>query len=373
MKSAVTNINTASTTIYNNLFSHDTNGTNSLARFYDSGTNTLYNNVFYSPAQVGTGLSAEETATVVAKNNIIFGFDTGVEKLDTAVLTEDYNLVYGAGSANWSGLTQGSNSISADPKFTNAASRDFTLLASSPAINVGTVTPYTTDRAGVSKQGVPDMGAYEFIDSTAPTISISGASTITQTAGQTFTDPGATATDDVDDSVSVTTSGSVNTSVPGTYTLTYGATDTAGNAATQATRTVVLQVPGNGPPIGWVAGPVATIQPSIAPSTPQSPIPQLPYQNPPAAESYQFLRNLSYRTTHADVRALQVYLNARGFRVAEHGAGAPGRETDYLGALTRAALIKFQEAYTDEILALVGLTKGTGYFGPSTRAFINGD
>ena len=56
--------------------------------------------------------------------------------------------------------------------------------------------------------------------------------------GSTFTDPGATATDDVDTEVTVTTSGSVDTSTVNTYTLTYTATDTAGNAATSVTRVV---------------------------------------------------------------------------------------------------------------------------------------
>ena len=57
--------------------------------------------------------------------------------------------------------------------------------------------------------------------------------------GETYTDPGATATDNVDGNVQVTTSGSVDTSTPGTYTITYTAVDNAGNRAT-ATRTVVV-------------------------------------------------------------------------------------------------------------------------------------
>ena len=42
-------------------------------------------------------------------------------------------------------------------------------------------------------------------------------------AGETFTDPGATATDNADKNIQVTVSGSVNTNTPGTYTLTYTA------------------------------------------------------------------------------------------------------------------------------------------------------
>jgi len=55
-----------------------------------------------------------------------------------------------------------------------------------------------------------------------------------------FTDPGATAYDDHDGSVSVQTAGSVDTSTPATYTLTYRATDSVGNRAVTQ-RTVIVK------------------------------------------------------------------------------------------------------------------------------------
>jgi hypothetical protein len=84
--------------------------------------------------------------------------------------------------------------------------------------------------------------------------------------------------------------------------------------------------------------------------------------------SYTFARSLTIGGTGEDVRQLQKFLNAQGFTLASFGPGSPGSETDYFGPITRAAVIKFQEAYTAEVLAPVGLTRGTGYFGPSTRA-----
>ena len=57
------------------------------------------------------------------------------------------------------------------------------------------------------------------------------------TQNTTFTDPGATATDDRDGTVPVLITGTVNTAIVGTYTRVYSATDTAGNSA-QRTRTV---------------------------------------------------------------------------------------------------------------------------------------
>jgi hypothetical protein len=65
-----------------------------------------------------------------------------------------------------------------------------------------------------------------------------GTSPVTIEAGDTYTDAGATATDNYDSTVTVITSGTVNTSVIGTYYITYNATDSSGNAADQVTRTV---------------------------------------------------------------------------------------------------------------------------------------
>ena len=74
-------------------------------------------------------------------------------------------------------------------------------------------------------------------DTTSPTITINGSSSVDVVLNSTYTDAGATATDDVDGSVSVSTNNPVNTDSAGTYTVTYTASDAAGNSAT-ATRTV---------------------------------------------------------------------------------------------------------------------------------------
>lgn len=76
---------------------------------------------------------------------------------------------------------------------------------------------------------------------TAPTISLLGSTTISLTQGATFADPGATATDKEEGNVSskIVKTGSVNTSVVGTTTLTYKITD-IGNLSAQVTRTVIV-------------------------------------------------------------------------------------------------------------------------------------
>lgn len=84
--------------------------------------------------------------------------------------------------------------------------------------------------------------------------------------------------------------------------------------------------------------------------------------------SFSFTRDLSVGATGADVMDLQKFLNSAGFTVAASGVGSAGMETSYYGSLTAQAVSKFQQAHAAEILAPLGLTSGTGYFGASSRA-----
>ncbi|RLA66611.1 MAG: hypothetical protein DRQ78_04050 [Epsilonproteobacteria bacterium] len=77
-------------------------------------------------------------------------------------------------------------------------------------------------------------------DTTPPVITVLGENPFTLTVGDSYSDEGATALDDIDGVVSVTTSGSVNSNVANTYIITYTAKDDANNTAT-ATRTVTVE------------------------------------------------------------------------------------------------------------------------------------
>lgn len=92
------------------------------------------------------------------------------------------------------------------------------------------------------------------------------------------------------------------------------------------------------------------------------------------ASAFQFTKDMSVKRNAKDseVKALQKFLNAKGFIVAEVGPGSKGNETDVFGPKTRAAVIRFQEA-NDIILQRVEIfdNKGTGNFYWSTKQSAN--
>ena len=87
---------------------------------------------------------------------------------------------------------------------------------------------------------------------------------------------------------------------------------------------------------------------------------------------FTFEQNLAQGMSNQDVMYLQIFLNSDSdTQLASSGAGSPGNETQYFGPITHAGAVKYQEKFTSEILTPVGLTSGTGFVGPSTRAQLN--
>ncbi|MGE5455485.1 MAG: immunoglobulin-like domain-containing protein [Ignavibacteriales bacterium] len=79
------------------------------------------------------------------------------------------------------------------------------------------------------------------LDNVIPVITVN-PTTVSISLGSTYTDTGVTASDNIDGNItsSIVTTGSVNTAVAGTYTLTYNVSDSSGNAAATKTRTVTV-------------------------------------------------------------------------------------------------------------------------------------
>jgi hypothetical protein len=72
-------------------------------------------------------------------------------------------------------------------------------------------------------------------DTTKPVITLTGSDPMEVVKDATFTDPGATATDNVDttESLTIVQSGTVNTAIVGSYLRVYTVKDAAGNVATK--------------------------------------------------------------------------------------------------------------------------------------------
>jgi len=109
-----------------------------------------------------------------------------------------------------------------------------------------------------AQTSVAIIRAVEIYDETPPVITLQGANPQSITAGNAYVELGATAVDNVDGDITGSIqidSSAVNTNVVGSYQVTYGVSDAAGNAATQMVRTVnVTAVPDSTPPVITLLG-----------------------------------------------------------------------------------------------------------------------
>jgi len=85
-----------------------------------------------------------------------------------------------------------------------------------------------------------------------------------------------------------------------------------------------------------------------------------------------FTQSMGIGASGPQVLALQQFLNRNpDTRLAISGAGSPGFETQYYGAITANAVSRFQAKYRADILTPLGLANPTGYFGQSSIAKAN--
>ena len=113
--------------------------------------NKIYNNVLHNNGHYGIQLSddAGQAKGNVVRNNIISKNGLGGISGDaTSSNTISHNLFFQTGE------TAGSNQVTGDPRFTDAAKGDFKLAAGSAAIDKGF-------DMGLPKVGQPDIGAHE--------------------------------------------------------------------------------------------------------------------------------------------------------------------------------------------------------------------
>lgn len=150
---------------------------------------------------------------------------------DDASTDRFYNVAWTDLGGNWPGVSRTPDLLY---RVTFTTASNFTGTTTIRFSASGTAAGYAlrATPVQVTSAGTPDT--------TPPIITLLGGATLNVTAGGTFTDPGATATDNVDGDISsrIVVTGNVNTAVTGSYTLSYNVSDAAGNAATTRTRTV---------------------------------------------------------------------------------------------------------------------------------------
>ncbi|MHB1162905.1 MAG: immunoglobulin-like domain-containing protein [Minisyncoccota bacterium] len=121
-----------------------------------------------------------------------------------------------------SGASGGSGSSSSS---TPASTSSSTASTTTPIV-IATSTPVSTD-------------------TTKPVVTLKGSAAMQLNQGDIFTDPGATASDDVDGNLTskIKETGTVDTKTLGLYTLTYSATDAAGNTGSASRVVSIVAAP----------------------------------------------------------------------------------------------------------------------------------
>lgn len=97
------------------------------------------------------------------------------------------------------------------------------------------VWTYTDNAGNITQQNQTVV----VTDTSAPVVTLTGASSVTVECHTSYTDAGATASDNCSPPPTPTASSNVDVNTPGTYQVTWSATDAGGNIAS-ATRTVVV-------------------------------------------------------------------------------------------------------------------------------------
>ena len=235
--------------------------------------------------------------------------------------------------------------------------------------SVSTSTPGTyvltyssTDMSGNTGSTTRTVIVSAIPDVTAPIITLIGGSTISINNGSTYTDAGATTTDDIDSNVPYVVTGSVNTNLLGTYILTFNATDTAGNVATPVTRTVtVVATPvvsnGGGATGGGSVGGGSTpvVVPSVKTITVATSTATSTQGLVLGITTFKFNKDLRLKMNNNDVLELQKRLAAEGFFTVD--------PTGYFGQVTLKAVKQYQTAHN--------IKPVSGFVGILTRAELN--
>ena len=236
---------------------------------YCTSASTNVNDEYISRVQLNTINNASGAQFYSNFTNISTTLTKGTQYTITVTPTWT-GTVYNEGYSVWIDYNRDGDFADAGEQVWTQAATNATPVSGSFTIPASAVENSTRIRVSMKYNGIPTScesftyGEVEDYtvniitgtpDTTPPVITLTGASTINLEVGDTYTELGATATDnqDGDISSSIVITGTVNTNAAGTYTRFYNVSDSAGNAASQVTRTVIVTQPTTGSCSGGIS------------------------------------------------------------------------------------------------------------------------
>ena len=291
--------NVSSVTDMSNMF-YDASSFNQPLSNWDVSSVTDMSNMFFSASSFNQPLSSWNVSSVTDMSNMFYDASSfngnlsiwNVSSVDNMLYMFDDASSFNQNLGNWYVVPADTTYATSEGTLnvTTISAQNMRLDGHSPSYGIGSDGNSNlfniTDSKTFMFKSTPSTGTYnvnvtasgtdvfangnnwrlleirvtgQTTDTTPPVITLTGSSTVTITVGDTYSDAGATCTDNVDASPTLTSSGIVDTSQTGTYTVTYSCADTAGNTATPVSRTVNVEAASDTtPPVITLTGSSST-------------------------------------------------------------------------------------------------------------------
>ena len=269
--------NVSSVTSMNNMFNDASSFNGDLSSWNVSSVNDM-NGMFDGASDFNGDLSAWNVSSVTDMGNMFDGasdFNGDLSAWNVSSVTDMGNMFDGATAFNqnlgnwyvvpdsvsiaWTDVPGIVGSISAQNTALDKHNPVYNVTGSDPTrfaivngnqlnmTSVGTQSAYTVNVTASDGTVFEDGNNWLILDvtvDTPPVIRLMGLNVITITVGGTYDEPGAVCEDDVDaDKAATVGDDRVDTTMAGTYSVNYSCEDTAGNDATQVSRTVTVIEP----------------------------------------------------------------------------------------------------------------------------------
>ena len=218
----------------------------------DEGTNTITFNTLaegtYSDCTITVTDALERTSDVLQIP--AFTIDTTAPSITSLIITSSNkrNINYVRKDDTVTVTFTVSETLAETPEVTMAGQRVRVTGSGNAYIAIYTVTAATAEEIITcditatdpysNTLNMTDITTSIVVDNTAPVVTPNGKGTTYTHVGETYSDEGATA----DTGEQVTMTSTVDTATAGTYTITYTATDEAGNTGEAERRVVVFNV-----------------------------------------------------------------------------------------------------------------------------------